>query len=151
MIESTRFIRPNTLQGIEQETKEKKKKMANISINFILGWCGISVAAQRTRITSDLISAPEGLGNFYNESTEELLSTFQDYGRRDAADGNIIFTRVQQKRPIASMKLALVVPVSKAVSSLSLLLSLTQSFKSISLFCCTQVNMILLSATSLRP
>ena len=76
MIESTRFIRPNTLQGIEQETKEKKRKMANISINVILGWCGISVAVKRTRIPSDLLSVPEGLGHFYNESTEELLSTF---------------------------------------------------------------------------
>ena len=101
MIESPRFIRPNTLQGREQETKEKKKKMANISITVILGWCGISVAAQRTRITSDLLSEPEGLGHFYNESTEELLSTFRDYGRRDAADGKIIFARVQQKILIA--------------------------------------------------
>ena len=67
MIESKRFIRTNTLQGIEQETrekrKEKKKKMANISINVILGWCGISVVAQINRITSDLLSAPEGLGH----------------------------------------------------------------------------------------
>ena len=75
--------------------------MANISINVILGWCGISVAAQRTRITSDLLSATEGLGQVYNDSTEELLSTFRDYGSRDAADGKIIFTRVQQKRLIA--------------------------------------------------
>ena len=48
--------------------------MSNISINFILGWCGILVAAQRNRITSDLLIAPEVLGHFYNESTEELMS-----------------------------------------------------------------------------
>ena len=75
--------------------------MPNTWINTILGWCGISVATQRTRITSDLLSAPEGLEYFYNKSTEELLSTFQEYGRRDAADGKINFTRVQQKRLIA--------------------------------------------------
>ena len=75
--------------------------MPNTSINTILGWCSISVAAQRARITSDLLSAPEGLEHFYNESTEELLSTFQEYRRRDAADGKINFTQVQQKRLIA--------------------------------------------------
>ena len=75
--------------------------MANISVNVILGWCVISVASQRNRTTSDIISAPEELGQFYNESAEELPSTLRDYRRRDAADGKIILNQVQQKRPIA--------------------------------------------------
>ena len=52
---------------------------------------------------------------------------------------------------VASMKLSLVVSVSDDVSLLSLFLSLTQYFKAISLFCCTQVNMLLPSAASLLP
>jgi hypothetical protein len=68
---------------------------------IILTWCRVSVAAQRTRIINEMMSAPEGLNHFNNESTEGMVSTFQDYGRRDVADGKIIFSRVQQKRLIS--------------------------------------------------
>ena len=36
-----------------------------------------------------------------DESTEGMIATLQDYGRRDVADGKIIFNIVQQKRMIS--------------------------------------------------
>ena len=48
-----------------------------------------------------MMSAPEGLTHFNDETTEGMISTFRDYSRRDAADGKIVFTRVQQKRLIS--------------------------------------------------
>jgi hypothetical protein len=72
-----------------------------ITINTILTWCGITNAGQRTRIVAELLSAPEGLMHLNDESTEAMQATFRDYSRRDAADGKIIFNRVQQKRLIS--------------------------------------------------
>ena len=36
-----------------------------------------------------------------DEATKGMIATFRDYGRRDIADGKIIFNRVQQKRMIS--------------------------------------------------
>ena len=70
-------------------------------ITTILLWCGITILAQRTRIMNELLIAPEGIRHINDESTEGMMVTFGDYGRRDVADGKIIFNRVQQKRMIS--------------------------------------------------
>ena len=44
---------------------------------------------------------PEGMKQLNGETSEEMLGTSREYARRDAADGNIIFTRVQQMRLIS--------------------------------------------------
>ena len=67
----------------------------------ILKWCGITISAQRTRIKNELLIAPEGMCLLNYESTEGMTATLQEYGRRDVADGKIIFNRVQQKRMIS--------------------------------------------------
>ena len=69
--------------------------------NTILTWCDITILAQRTRIMNELLIAPEGMRDLNDESTEGMIATFWDYGRRDVADGKIIFNRVQQKRMIS--------------------------------------------------
>ena len=60
----------------------------------------MKTAAARNRIIADMMSPPEGLKHLNGEISEEMVGTFRDYDRRDAADGNIIFTRVQQSRLI---------------------------------------------------
>lgn len=72
-----------------------------ITLTTILGWCGVTVAAQKNRIIAEMLSAPEGLEHFNNETTEGLIATFRDYGRRADGDGKIVFSRVQQKRIIS--------------------------------------------------
>jgi hypothetical protein len=72
-----------------------------ITNNVILTWCGISTVNQRARIIAEMISAPEGLKHFNDETTEGMVSTFRDYSRRDAEDGKIVFTRVEHKRIIS--------------------------------------------------
>ena len=67
----------------------------------ILTWCGITILAQRTRIMNKLLISPEGMRHLNDESTEGMIATFRDYGRRDVADGKIIFNIVQQKRMIS--------------------------------------------------
>ena len=46
---------------------------------------------------NSLLIVPEGMRHLNDESTEGMIATFRDYGRRDVADGKIIFNRVQQK------------------------------------------------------
>ena len=77
--------------------------MAIIPIATIFQWCGMTTAAARNRIIADMMSPPEGLKHLNGETSEEILGTFRDYARRDAADGKIIFTRVQQRRLIFLM------------------------------------------------
>ena len=48
-----------------------------------------------------LLIAPDGMGHLNGESTEGMIATFQDYGRRDVDYGKIIFNRVQQKSMIS--------------------------------------------------
>ena len=48
-----------------------------------------------------LLIASEGMCHLNNESTKGMISTFHDYGRRDVADGKIIFNIVQHKRMIS--------------------------------------------------
>ena len=67
----------------------------------ILAWCGITILAQRNRIMNKLLIAPEGMRDLNDESTEGIIATFRDYGRRDVSDGKIIFKRDQQKRMIS--------------------------------------------------
>ena len=69
-----------------------------ISTNTILGWCGITTNSNKNIIVSELLSPPEGLAHLGNETEEGMIATFRYLGRRDADDGNIIFSRVQQKR-----------------------------------------------------
>ena len=52
----------------------------------------------KNTIVAELLSSPEGLGHLNDETEEGMISTFRDFGRRDANDGKIIFSRVQQKR-----------------------------------------------------
>ena len=69
-----------------------------ITMNTILGWCGITTNANKNTIVAELLSPPEGLGHLSDETEEGMIATFRDFGRRDANDGKIIFSRVQQKR-----------------------------------------------------
>ena len=39
----------------------------------------------------------EGLKHLIGETSKEMLGTFRDYARRDKEDGDIIFTRFQQR------------------------------------------------------
>ena len=72
------------------------------STTTILTWCGITISAQSTRIMNKLLIAPEGMLHLNDESTKGMIATFWDYGRRDVADGKIIFfIRFQQKRMIS--------------------------------------------------
>ena len=50
-----------------------------------------------------MMSPPKGLKNLNGETSKEMFSTFRDYARRDKEYGNIIFTRVQQRRFITLM------------------------------------------------
>ena len=50
-----------------------------------------------------MMSLPEGLKHLNGETSEEILGTFRNYALRDKEDGNIIFTRVQQRRLISLM------------------------------------------------
>ena len=50
-----------------------------------------------------MMSPPEGLKHLNGETSEEMFSTFRKYARRDKEYGNIIFTRVQQRRLISLM------------------------------------------------
>ena len=69
-----------------------------IATNTILGWYGITTNANKNTIVAELLSPPEGLGHLNNETKEGMIATFCYFGRRDANDGKIIFSRVQQKR-----------------------------------------------------
>ena len=60
-------------------------------------------AATRNIIIHDIKSTPERLKHLNGETWEEMLGTFREYARRDAADGRIIYTRVQQRRLIYIM------------------------------------------------
>ena len=46
---------------------------------------------------NELLIAPEGMHHINDELTKGMIATFQDYSRRNVADGKIIFNRVQQK------------------------------------------------------
>ena len=74
-----------------------------ITMNTILGWCGITTNANKNTIVAELLSSPEGLGNLNDETKEGMIATFRDFGCRDANDGKIIFSRVQQKRTTSLM------------------------------------------------
>ena len=77
--------------------------MATIPITTIVQWCGMSTTTAINRIIADMMSPPEGLKHLNGETPEEMLGTFRDYAWRDKEDGNIIFTRVQQRRLIYLM------------------------------------------------
>ena len=77
--------------------------MVSVSIKDILQWCGITIDANKKRVIEDILPPPEGLKHLIHETSEEMQSTFRDYGRRTVADGKLILTRVQQKRLIALM------------------------------------------------
>ena len=49
---------------------------------------------------NELLISQYGMRHLNDESTKGMIATFRDYGRRDIADGKIIFNRVQQKRMI---------------------------------------------------
>ena len=53
---------------------------------------------QKNTIAAELLSSTEGLGYLNDETEEGMIATFRDFGRRDANNGRIIFSRVQQKR-----------------------------------------------------
>ena len=44
--------------------------MSNITVNIILGWCGISIATNCNHIIADMLTAPEGIDHLNDESTE---------------------------------------------------------------------------------
>ena len=50
---------------------------------------------------NELLIAPEGMRHLNDKLTKVMIATFRDYGRRDIADGKIIFNRVQHKRMIS--------------------------------------------------
>ena len=50
---------------------------------------------------NELLITPEVMRHLNNESNEGMIATFRDYGRRDVADGKIIFNRVQHKHMIS--------------------------------------------------
>ena len=77
--------------------------MAPIPITTIVQCCGMSTTTARNRIIADMMSPPEGLKHLNGETSEEMLGTFREYARRDKEDGNIIFTRVHQRRLIPLM------------------------------------------------
>ena len=77
--------------------------MATITITTIVQWCRIPTTTTRNRIIADMMIPPEGLRHLNGKTSKEMLSTFRDFARRDKQDGNIIFTRVQQRRLISLM------------------------------------------------
>ena len=77
--------------------------MATIPITTIVQWCGMPTTTTRNRIIADMMIPPEGLKHLNGETYEEMLGTFMDYDRREKEYGNIIFTRVQQRRLISLM------------------------------------------------
>ena len=77
--------------------------MDTIPITTIFQWCIMSTTTTRNRTIADMMSAPEGLKHLNGETSEEMLGIFRDYYRRDKEDGNIIFTRVQQRKLISLM------------------------------------------------
>ena len=85
---------------VEPLLKQRKKYMA-IPITTILTWCGITIAAQRTRIMNKMLISLEGMRHLNYESTEGMIATFWYYGRRDVDDRKIIFNIVQQKLMIS--------------------------------------------------
>ena len=62
----------------------------SIPITTILTWCGIAIAAQRTRIMNELFIAPEGMRYLNDNSTKGMLATLRDCGCREVDDGKII-------------------------------------------------------------
>ena len=64
-------------------------------------WCGITIAAQRTRIMNKLLIASEVIRHLSDGSTKGMIATFRYYSHRDVGDRKIIFNRVQQKRMIS--------------------------------------------------
>ena len=96
---------PPTLfvQIIRLQLQEPTNNMATIPIASIFQWCGMSTTTVRNRIIADMMSPPEGLIHLNGEISEEMLGTFRDYAQRDKEDGNIIFTRFQQRRLISLM------------------------------------------------
>ena len=96
---------PSTLssQIPRLQLQEPTNDMAPIPIPTIFQWCGMSTTTARNRIIADMMSPPEGLKHLNGETSEEMLGKFRDYARRDKEDGNIIFTRVQQKILISLM------------------------------------------------
>ena len=74
-----------------------------IATTTILGWCGITTNANKNTIIAEILSPPSGLTHLDDETDEGMMSTFRDFGRRDANDGKIIFSRFQQKRLISLM------------------------------------------------
>ena len=77
--------------------------MATIPITTIVKWCVISTTTARNIIIAYMMSPPEGLKHLNGETSEEMVGTFRDYSRRDKEDGNILLTRVQQRRLISLM------------------------------------------------
>ena len=77
--------------------------MATIPITTIVQRCLISTTTARNRIIADMMIPPEGPRHLNGKTSEEMLGTFRDFARRDKQDGNIIFTRVQQRRLISLM------------------------------------------------
>ena len=77
--------------------------MSTIPITTIVQWCGMSTTTARNRIIADTMSPPEGLKHLNGETSEEMLGTFRFYACRDKEYGNIIFTRVRQRRLIPLM------------------------------------------------
>ena len=66
-----------------------------ITTNTILRWCGITTNANKNTIVAELLCSTEGLGHLNDDTKEGMIATFRDFGRRDANDGKIIFSRVQ--------------------------------------------------------
>ena len=50
--------------------------MANITVNVMLGWCGIIVVANPNSIIADMLTTSEGINHLNNEFTEGLLFTY---------------------------------------------------------------------------
>ena len=58
-----------------------------IATTMILRWCGITTNANKNTIIAEILSPPEGLTHLNDETDEGMMSTFRDFGRRDANDG----------------------------------------------------------------
>ena len=58
-----------------------------IATTTILGWCGITTNANKNTIIAEILSPTEGLTHLDDEKDEGMMSTFRDFGRRDANDG----------------------------------------------------------------
>ena len=77
--------------------------MFTIPITTIVQWCGMSTTTARNRIIADMMIPPVGLKHLNGETSEEMLGTFRDYAQRDKEYGNIMITKVQQRRLISPM------------------------------------------------